>query len=59
VHADKATDANAAFDGEWKGMVRIAKSWNRAMDKPVKPAFLLEVMALEILRPPFGGDFPY
>lgn len=59
VHADKATDANAAFGGEWKGMVRMAKSWNRAKGKPVKPAFLLEVMALEILRPPFGGDFPY
>jgi hypothetical protein len=59
VHADKATDANAAFDGEWKGMVRMAKSWNRAKGKPVKPAFLLEVVALDILRPPFGGDFPY
>lgn len=59
VHAEKATDANAAFGGEWKGMVRMAKSWNRANGKPVKPSFLLEVMALEILRPPFGGDFPY
>ncbi len=59
VHADKATDANVAFGGEWKGMVRMAKSWNRAKGKPVKPAFLLEVMALEILRPPCGGDFPY
>ena len=37
----------------------MAKSWNRAKGKPVKPSFLLEVMALEILRPPFGGDFPY
>jgi hypothetical protein len=59
VHAEKATDANDAFGGEWKGMVRMAKSWNRAKGKPVKPSFLLEVMALEILRPPFGGDFPY
>ena len=59
VHEEKATDANAAFGGEWKGMVRMAKSWNRAKDKPVKPSFLLEVMALDILRPPFGGDFPY
>jgi len=59
IHADKATAANAAFGGEWKGMVRMAKSWNRANDKPVRPSFLLEVMALEILRPPFGGDFPY
>lgn len=59
VHAEKATAANDAFGGEWKGMVRMAKRWNQAKDKPVKPSFLLEVMALEILRPPFGGDYPY
>jgi hypothetical protein len=53
------TKSNAAFGGEWKGVVRMAKSWNRAKDKPIKPSFLIEVMAHEILRPPFGGDFPY
>jgi len=59
IHADKATAANTAFGGEWKGMVRMGKSWNRAKGKPVKPSFLIEVMALSILRAPFGGDFPY
>lgn len=59
VHAERATAANEAFGGEWKGMVRMAKRWNQEKDKPVKPSFLLEVMALEILRPPFGGDYPY
>lgn len=59
VHAEKATAANEAFSGEWKGMVRMAKRWNQTKDKPVKPSFLLEVMSLEILRPPFGGDYPY
>jgi hypothetical protein len=59
VHAEKATAANDAFGGEWKGMVRVAKRWNETKDKPVKPSFLLEVMALDILRPPFGGDYPY
>jgi hypothetical protein len=59
IHAEKATAANDAFGGEWKGMVRMAKRWNQEKDKPVKPSFLLEVMALEILRPPFGGDYPY
>jgi hypothetical protein len=59
VHAEKATVTNDAFSGEWKGMVRMAKSWNRTKDKPVKPSFLIEVMALDVLRPPFGGDFPY
>jgi hypothetical protein len=59
VHADRATEANQAFNGEWKGMVRMAKSWNQDHGKPVKPSFLLEVMALQILHPPFGGDYPY
>jgi hypothetical protein len=59
IHAEKATAANDAFSGEWKGMVRMAKSWNRAKSRPIKPAFLIEVSALDILRPPFGGDFPY
>jgi hypothetical protein len=59
VHADKATVANDAFGGEWKGMVRMAKTWNNDNSKPVKSGFLIEVMALDVLRPPFGGDFPY
>lgn len=59
IHAEKATSANEAFSSEWKGMVRMVKRWNREKEKPVKPSFLLEVMALDILRPPFGGDFPY
>jgi len=59
VHAEKATAANEAYSSEWKGIVRMAKRWNQTKDKPVKPSFLLEVMAIEILRPPFGGDFPY
>jgi hypothetical protein len=59
IHADKAIAANAAFDGEWKGLVRMVKAWNREKGKLVKPSFLLEVMALEIVRPPFGGDFPH
>lgn len=59
VHAEKATAANEAFGGEWKGMVRMLKRWNQEMGKPVKPSFLLEVMAIQILRPPFNGNFPY
>jgi hypothetical protein len=59
IHAEKATAANEAFNGEWKGMVRMAKRWNETKNKPIKPSFLFEVMALEILRPPFGGDYPY
>lgn len=57
IHAEKATASNKAFAGEWCGMVRMIKKWNRHHDKPVKPAFLLEVMAHDLLRPPFGGDY--
>jgi len=59
IHAEKATAANEKFNGEWKGMVRMAKSWNRTKNKVVRPSFLIEVMALDVLRAPFGGDFPY
>lgn len=59
IHAEKATAAHAAFGQEWKGIVRMVKRWNREKQKPVKPSFLLEVMALDILRPPFGGEFAY
>jgi hypothetical protein len=59
IHAERATAANEAFNGEWKGVVRMAKSWNRTKNKVIKPSFLIEVMALSLLRPPFGGDFPY
>lgn len=57
IHAEKATAANKAFSGQWCFLVRMIKRWNRYHDKPVKPAFLLEVMALDLFRPPFGGDY--
>jgi hypothetical protein len=47
------------YDKQWKGIVRMAKKWNAHRNKPVKPSFLIEVMALELLVPPFGGDFRY
>jgi hypothetical protein len=59
IHAEKATEANEAFDGEWKGMVRMVKAWNNEKEKPVKPSFLLEIMCLDLLRPPFNGNYPY
>lgn len=59
IHADLAVEANEAFSGEWKGIVRMMKAWNRQNDKPVKPSFLIEIMALELLYPPFGGDYRY
>lgn len=59
IHEQKAVAAHEAYKGEWKGMVRIMKYWNNHHDKPIKPSFLLEVMALGCLDPPFNGRFDY
>ncbi len=59
VHAEKATEANKAFGKEWKPMVKMIKRWNEEQDKPIKPSFLIEVMALDIMYPPFSGGYPY
>ena len=34
VHATKATEANTAFDGKWKPVVKMLKKWNDHHDKP-------------------------
>lgn len=61
IHADKATAAHQAFSNEWKGLVRMVKYWNNnpkhGTDKPVKPSFLIEVMALECLYGGWQGRF--
>jgi hypothetical protein len=63
IHADKATTAHQAFSNEWKGLVRMVKYWNNnpkhGADKPVKPSFLIEVMALECLHGGWQGRFDY
>jgi hypothetical protein len=60
THASMATTAHQAYGNEWKGLVRMAKYWNnnpRHGEKPIKPSFLIEVMALECLYGGWGGDF--
>jgi len=63
IHAQKATAAHQAYGCEWKGLVRMVKYWNNnsrhGADKPVKPSFLIEVMALESLYGGWGGRFDY
>ena len=56
IHSEKAVDAQKAYSNEWKGLVRMMKYWNNHHSKPVRPSFLLEVMALDVLHPPYGGD---
>ncbi len=62
IHARKATAAHQAFSNEWKGLVRMVKYWNnhpRHGEKPVKPSFLIEVMALQCLYGDWQGRFDY
>lgn len=59
AHATKATDANKAFSNEWKPLVKMIKKWNETQGKPIKPSFLIEVMALQLLYPPFSGGYVY
>lgn len=62
IHASKATAAHQAYSNEWKGLVRMAKYWNnnaRHGEKPVKPSFLIEVMALQCLYGDWQGRFEY
>jgi hypothetical protein len=62
IHAEKAKEAHQDFSCEWKGLVRMVKYWNnnsRHGEKPVKPSFLLEVMALECLYGGWRGRFDY
>jgi hypothetical protein len=62
THAQKAIAAHKAFSNEWKGLVRMVKYWNNNKkhgDKPVKPSFLIEVMALQCLHGDWQGRFDY
>ncbi len=57
IHKENAAAAHTAFDERWKPAVKMIKKWNDHQDKPVKPSFLLEVMALDLLIPPYGGSY--
>ena len=60
IHARKAIDAHQAYSNEWKGLVRMVKYWNqnkRHGEKPIRPSFLVEVMALECLHGGWSGSY--
>ncbi|HEY0395669.1 MAG TPA: CBASS oligonucleotide cyclase [Candidatus Elarobacter sp.] len=60
IHAEKARAAHQAYSDQWKGLVRMVKYWNnnpKHGEKPVKPSFLIEVMALQCLHGGWGGSF--
>jgi hypothetical protein len=57
THRAQATAKNKALDGSWVPLVKMVKGWNRANGRPIKPSFLLEVIAEELVEPPFS-DYP-
>lgn len=54
-HREQATAKNNELDGRWVPLVKMGKGWNRANGNHVKPSFLLEVMAEELVESPFSS----
>lgn len=59
IHAELATKANKAIDGKWVTLVKMVKKCNANHGGPVDPSFLVEVMALKLIVPPFSGGYKY
>ena len=55
THKKQATAKNKELDGRWVPLVKMVKGWNRANGKALKPSFLIEVMAEELVEAPFSN----
>jgi Second Messenger Oligonucleotide or Dinucleotide Synthetase domain len=55
THQEQSTAKNKELNGRWVPLVKMAKGWNRANGKPVKPSFLIEVMAEDLVEAPFSN----
>ncbi len=53
-HHEFSTAKNAECDEKYVPLVKMVKGINRELGEPVRPSFLLEVMALNLVKPPFG-----
>jgi hypothetical protein len=53
-HAQASTKKNKQCDEKYVPFVKMIKGINRELGEPVSPSFLLEVMALGLVKPPFG-----
>lgn len=53
THREASTAKNETLDGKWVPLVKMLKRWNRSADQLITPSFLLEVIALELVDPPF------
>lgn len=54
AHAVLTAGKNSACGQKWVPFVKMAKGWNAENGRPVGQSFLIEVMALELVRSPFG-----
>lgn len=52
--AEATTAKNAGCDLKWVPFVKMIKGINREAEGPIQPSFLIEVMALDLVREPFG-----
>jgi hypothetical protein len=52
-HAELVTAKNRGSDSRFVPFVKMVKGINREAGEPIEPSFLLEVMALELVLPPF------
>ncbi len=55
AHEELSTKKNKKCDERWVPFVKMIKGINREAGSPVKPSFLLEVMALDLAQTPFGS----
>lgn len=50
---EQETAKNKKLGGKWIPLVKMIKRWNRSVDKPIKPAFLIEVIMQDLVDAPF------
>jgi hypothetical protein len=55
THKAQATAKNKELGERWVPLVKMAKGWNRANGKPIKPSFLIEIMAEDLVESPFSN----
>ena len=53
IHSAATTAKNKTLGGKWVPLVKMLKRWNRSAGGPIRPSFLIEVMALDLVDPPF------
>jgi len=54
THKEQATAKNKELDGRWVPLVKMVRGWNRANGRPIRPSFLIEVMAEDLVEPPLS-----